>query len=258
MNYGLWLSAGGALANMHRQDVLANNLANVNTVGFKPDITLLNQRLPERLEGPGTTADPKYLLEQLGGGTLARPSYVSRTQGPLTRTERPFDLALRGDGFFLVEEGPAGSPAGWRLTRDGRFDRDDSGYLVMQGTGARVLDAEHMPIQLGRTGAVHIDGTGLVTQSGRRVAQLRVVDPGDVPLTKAGDNLYRLETVPEPGTKSGSAQVEQGYVEESAVNPVRTLSRLISASKSAQSNARMMQYHDQIIGQAVNTFGRVV
>ncbi|MHC4590466.1 MAG: flagellar basal body protein [Planctomycetota bacterium] len=83
MNYGLYLAASGALTNIHRQEVITNNLANATTAGFKPDMVYARQRLPERLES-GAGTDPKELLEQLGGGTALMPTRLDLSQGAVT------------------------------------------------------------------------------------------------------------------------------------------------------------------------------
>jgi flagellar basal-body rod protein FlgF len=109
MNYGLYLSASGAMTAMHKQDVYANNLANVNTIGFKPDSVFTRHRLPERIEQPHLHADPHKLLEQLGGGQFIDPTFTNLTQGALTATDRPLDVAIDGEGFFVISTGAAGT-----------------------------------------------------------------------------------------------------------------------------------------------------
>src|SRR5215210_5206856 len=112
MIYGLYLSAGGVVANSYRQDVLANNLANAETVGFKRNIPLFQQRLTEsqqrQMTGQGASwSDP--LMERIGGGLLASPTLTDGTQGELEHTGSPMDVAIQGDGFFAVAaKGQAG------------------------------------------------------------------------------------------------------------------------------------------------------
>ena len=89
MNYGLYLSAAGVLTNSYRQDVFANNLANVNTVGFKPDLPVLRTRPPEAIEDPAPFGTSNDLLERLGGGVLAGPQRTSFAPGPVEQTHRP-------------------------------------------------------------------------------------------------------------------------------------------------------------------------
>ena len=86
MNYGFYVSASGMLTSLHRQDVAASNLANVNTVGFKPDVALPLNRLPERLEN-GADVDPQELLEKLSGGVHLNPTRTILAQSSLQETE---------------------------------------------------------------------------------------------------------------------------------------------------------------------------
>lgn len=260
MNYGLYLSAAGTLSSMHRLDVMANNLANVNTAGFKPDEIYTRARLPERLESQSASGllDPQYLLEQLGGGTLTEPSHLRMRQGDLAQSYNDLDLAIQGDGFFVVANGKPGSAADLRLTRDGRFTRNAAGELVMAATGLRVVDVNNQPIRLGAAGPVRIDAAGNITQNGQNVAQIQIATVTDKStLAKEGHNLIR-ENSPRTGrTPATAAIVKQGFLESSGVDAILAMNQMINASKAVQANATMMQYHDHILGQAINTFGRV-
>ena len=256
MNYGLYLSAAGTLASLHRQDVLANNLANLNTVGFKADMVTTRARLAQRLESPATLADPQTLLENLGGGVFADPTRIDLRQGPLAESHNDLDLALQGDGFFVVANGKSSGADSLRLTRDGRFTLDAAGELITATTGLRVLDSSDQAIRLNRGEKVRIDGEGRITQNGVEMARLQIAQVADQStLTKTGDNLLRFTG--KRSSAAASTRVQQGSVESSGVDPILALNDMINASKAVQANATMMQYHDQILGQAVNTFGRV-
>ena len=258
MNYGLYLSAAGAQAGLFRQDVIANNLANLNTTGFKPDMVTARQRLPERLENPGTFADPQLLLEQLGGGKFLMPTTIQLKQGQLTGTGNDLDLALEGEGFFVVSDGKGTGNDHVRLTRDGRFTLKRTGELVMAGTGLKVLNDNDQPIRLDRSAKAAIDPDGAIRQEGVVVARIQVsAQPSATELIKAGDNLLRISPESTFTRASGTGRVHQGFLESSAVDPITTLTAMIAATKSVQANAKMMQYHDQMLGQVVNTFGRV-
>lgn len=254
MNYGLYLSAAGTLTSLHRQDVLANNLANLNTVGFKPDLVTNRARLPERMESPGSFAEPQLLLEQLGGGTLADRARIDFRQGAMSLTHNNLDLAIEGDGFFVTSNGKGNGASNLRLTRDGRLTLNASNELVMTASGMRVLDVNDQPIRLDPAAQVRIDADGTIRQNDDEVAQIQITQPADASsITKAGDNLLRFSGKRQPAPGS----VRQGALESSAVDPILTLNDMINASKSVQANATMMQYQDHILGQAINTFGRV-
>ena len=257
MNYGLYLAASGTLTNLHRQEVLTNNLANANTVGFKPDMVIARQRLPDRLES-GIAIDPRRLLEQLGGGTSLMPTRLDLTQGQLEATSNDLDVAIEGEGYLVVRTGNGTGPQDIRLTRDGRMSLTAKGELVMTSTGMRVLNTADQPIRLDEAQKVLIRSNGDVVQDGRIQATLQLVapqDPGEV--VKAGDNVFRHRSGGQIARRAADGRLLQRYVEQSAVNPITTLKDLVASVKSVQANIKMMQYHDHIMGQAVNTLGRV-
>jgi flagellar basal-body rod protein FlgF len=257
MNYGLYLAASGTLTNLHRQDVLTNNLANANTVGFKPDMVIARQRLPERLES-GIAIDPQRLLEQLGGGTSLMPTRLDLTQGQLEATSNDLDVAIEGEGYLVVRTGNGTGPQDIRLTRDGRMSLTANGELVMTATGMRVLNTADQPIRLDEAQKVQIRSNGDVVQDGRIRATLQLVAPQDPEeVVKAGDNVFRHRSGGQVARRAAGGRLLQRYVEQSAVNPITTLKDLIASVKSVQANIKMMQYHDHIMGQAVNTLGRV-
>jgi flagellar basal body rod protein FlgG len=258
MNYGFYLSAAGTLASMHRQDVLANNLANVNTIGFKPDEVFMRQRLPARLDRAEAVMDPDLLMEQLGGGALVEPTSIRLTQGTLVKTDAPLDVAIRGDGFLVVSTGSGRGAQHLRLTRDGRLTLDRHGELVMAATGMPVLDVNDRPIRLRSAAGVEISASGEVRQDGLAVARLQVIaSPPASQLSKAGNNLLRSTASGLASRRPAPGALAQGHVESSAVDPIMGLNAMINAAKAVQANARMMQYHDHLMDQAINTFGRV-
>jgi flagellar basal-body rod protein FlgG len=252
VNYGLYLAASAALAETRRTEVITNNLVNAQTVGFKPDMVFGRARLPERLEA-NAGIDPQLMLEKLGGSPTLNPTYVSLQQGALINTGNELDAALDGEGFFVVR-GPDGQP---RLSRDGRFSLSADGDLVTSAGGLPVLDDRNRPIHLVRGESVMIDPQGRILQGGKVRAVLRItprVDPLD--LVKIGGNLLRRGdgTIP---AGAPDAVVFQGHVEASTVDPVTTLKDLMNATRSMTASVRMMQLQDQIMGQVINTMGRV-
>ena len=256
MNYGMYLAATGAMTNIYKQEVMANNLANANTVAYKPDMVYTRQRLPERLESGG--GDPQRLLEQLGGGHLLSPTRINLTQGGFTDTGNDLDMAINGEGFFVVSSSGGANAEDLRLTRDGRFSLIATGELVMTGTGMKLLDIENMPIVLDRTATLQVRSNGELVQNGQVRATLRLATATDQrQLTKIGENLLTVNSTDPQSLRPADGKFVQGRVEESAVDPVMMLMAMIGAAKLASANLKMMQYHDQIIGQAVNKLGRV-
>lgn len=258
MNYGLYLSASGALANMYRQDVFANNLANVNTVGFKHDLAAITQRKPESVEG-GFGMDVSHrLLDKLGGGVLAGPQTISFTQGPIQQTDNPLDVALTDAQQFFVVQAPQGQE-GVRLTRDGRFTLDAQGYLATVAGGHRVLGPDDSLIRLDPNLPVVIDARGQVTQNGEQASQLQVTQVADTDrLRKQGQNLFTWTAGSDPRVNPAQGvTVEPEAVEGSSVDPIKAMMNLIDASRAAESNANLIRYFDTLMDRAVNTLGRI-
>ncbi|MEM9883378.1 MAG: flagellar hook-basal body complex protein [Planctomycetota bacterium] len=258
MNYGLYLSASGVLTNSYRQDVFANNLANVNTVGFKPDLPTLSPRPAEADEDPTPLGTANALLDRLGGGVLAGPQRTSFAAGPVEQTGRALDFAFTDSTSFLSVEhtDPATGRADVRLTRDGRLALDGTGYLVT-AAGHRVLGGNDQPIQLAPGVPVMLTPDGRLQQNGNDAATLAVATVNDTTqLKKTGANLFAFAG-DDPRTKTSIPDLRVGALESSATNPISTMMAVMASGKAAQSNGRMIQYHDQLMDRAVNTLGRV-
>ncbi|QDU72369.1 flagellar hook-basal body complex protein [Mucisphaera calidilacus] len=258
MNYGLYLSTSGLLTNMYRQDVFANNLANVATTGFKPVVPEIMQRDPERIEDGFGPDVAHHLLERLGGGVLAAPQRVSFARGQAEETGRGLDVMLgEEDQFFAVEDVDAETgEAGFLLTRAGNFSINHLGELVTVN-GRRVLNQGDRPIYLSESPNTEINDIGEIVQDGEVVDQIQVMRvTNKSEITMAGGNLMRLQD-PEAREILAEPYVRSGYLETSGVNMFHALMRVTQATKSANSNSNMIRYHDMVMDRAVNTFGRV-
>jgi flagellar basal-body rod protein FlgF len=258
MNYGLYLSASGVLTNTYRQDVFANNLANVETPGFKPDIPSIRQRDPEAIEDNLGFQGANELLDRLGGGVLAGRQRINFTQAALRPTGNPLDVALQNKNqFFAIQalDSDTGQ-AMVRLTRDGRFTMNSERELVTQ-SGKRVLDNSDNPIVLDGPGVATIAQTGQVLLNGEPVAQLQVANVNNLEsLNKIGQGLFAFEGA-DPRQEVLSPNIKAGYIEASGVDPIAAMMQVVGATKAATGNANMIKYHDQILDRAVNTLGRV-
>jgi flagellar basal-body rod protein FlgF len=259
VNYGLYLSASGVLTNIYRQNVLTNNLANVHTVGFKPDVPATRQRQPEVVEKELGYEVSHQLLDRLGGGSLAGPQRVSFAQGQLQRTERTLDVALdRPDHFFAILKLGADGQQQVMLTRDGRFERGPNGTLITIAGGHPVLDHNDQSIRIpADAGPLVIDNTARIHAGGDAIAQLQVTAVSNLDrLSKKGEGLFTWQGA-DARRAATNVAVRQGFVETSAVDPIRALMDLVSAAKAVSANGNMIRYHDQILDRAVNVLGRV-
>ena len=246
MNYGLWMSAAGLATEVHRQDIIANNVANAETAGFKADKAFTIERpAPEQPFGPGSS--PDQLLTRLGGGVLANDTWTDFSAGGLV-DGGDLDLALEGDGFFAVRDGEEIA-----FTRDGRFNRDRNGFLV-DLDGRQVLSDRNRPIRLNE-GTVQVSVDGIVSVVGAegdtsQVGRLRIAAAPTDSLRKVGDNLYHAPADVKIGSAS-STSVLQGRYETSNVDPIRSMSDLIQSSRSVQAAARFIDFHDRMMELAV-------
>jgi len=254
MNYGFNVGAAGVLATMFRQDVAANNLANIQTVGFKPDVAATLPRSAAREEDGLYNLPSNTLLERLGAGVLLAPTRTSFTQGAVTRSGNPLDIAIEGDGFLALGSGDGST----RLTRDGRLTLNSSGRLVTVTDGQPVLDASGRPITLDPRRDLNIDERGNISQSGSIIATLKFVDaPDRTALRKVGGNQYQADAATTAALRPATGRVLQGTVEQSAADPIRAVMDVQNAASAVGSTVRIMQIHDELMNRAINTLGRV-
>lgn len=257
MNYGLYLSANGISSAQHRMNVLSNNLANANTVGFKPSEVVLGERArePQALD---TLTDSKQLLEQLGGGTRIAYSGLNLRQGAIDNTGVRTNLALQGEGFLQLDDGQNGTK---NLTRDGSLMFDGQGILRHQASGLAVLNRDGGQIRLGGDEQLRFDGFGSGGEMLDRanpqtpLAMVGIVEAPAESLRPNGRNVLQTKDALTPNSKTtviGSA------LEQSGSNPISGMVELIKLTREVEMNSRMIQYQDAMIGQAVTSLGRVV
>jgi flagellar basal-body rod protein FlgF len=252
MIYGLYLSATGILANSYNVDVLANNLANSETVGFKRDLTLFRQRLTQAQQSnhAGDWSDP--ILEKMGGGLSVNPSVIDTQQGELEATGNPLDLGIDGKGYFAVKDAN-----GTHLTRDGRLMVDGNGNLIMTNSrGSKVLDDQQRPIVL-NPGAVASVGTdGSISQNGTTVGKVGLFDvPEPGKLTKNGSDELNYPEMAQ--IRAGTGQIRSQNVERANVDPTTELAELIEAQRQLEANANMIHYQDETLQSLVQDVGKI-
>jgi flagellar basal-body rod protein FlgG len=252
---GLYTSALGMMTQMKRMDVIADNLANVNTTGFKRDKVALRsftEELLKRLDDPGDQPYHDVPMGRISQGVFIDDIYTSHESGALKRTGGALDAAINGQGFFVVVVLGEDGQASRMYTRDGSFSMDADGSLITK-EGNRVL---------GETGAVSIpQGTvsiseeGAISVNGEHIDTLLLVDFQDArQLRKHGDNLfYAVEGAAEA---EFTGAISQGFLEASNVNPVREMTEMIAMARAYDANQRMIVSHDSILNRTVNDIGR--
>lgn len=254
MDYGLQISASGALANLHAQDTLTNNLANASTTGFKPLMTGTVFREAARIEDNLPQLSSNSLLERLGSGVLSAHDMINFAQGALEHSESQYDLAIQGEGFFLV-----GDPSTPALTRDGRFTLNNENQLVMSTTGAPVLSSKQQPIEIDpNLGTIEVSSDGVIRQNGQAIAELGFSDVANrAMLRPIGGGQYANMDGTSLQITEATGLVRQYKLELSASSEIDSLMKIQSASRGAQSNIGMIDMQNRLISQAINTFGRL-
>ncbi len=250
----LWISKTGLDAQQTQIDVIANNLANVSTNGFKKSRAVFEDLLYQTLRQPGAQSTQQTQIPSgLQVGTGVRPVASERlfTQGNLQQTGNFLDVAIQGNGFFQVQM-PDGTTA---YTRDGAFQMDAQGQLVTS-SGYRLSPSVTIPpnaqsITIGADGTVTVklQGQASTTQVGT-IQLASFINPAG--LQSHGENLYQ-ETAASgtpntntPGT-NGVGTLNQGYVETSNVNVVEELVNMIQTQRAYEINSKAIQTSDQML-----------
>ena len=245
MDNALYVALSRQMMLRREMDIVANNIANADTAGFKLEtlMTRSEQRQPQK----GALAGAKPINFVVADG-VAR----NFAQGPLRRTDGPLDLALDGEGFFKVM-----APDGERYTRDGRMRTDETGRLTTQlgmpladdGGGEIVIDPLRGPVQ--------ISADGVVSQAGERVGKIGVYRFDDrTGLEKVGDNLFANNSNAAAST-SDEARIRQGMVEGSNVQPIMEVTRMIEVSRAYEQTNKVMDNNNDLSRRAIERLARV-
>lgn len=238
MQESLYVALSSQLALEKRLDTIADNVANAGTVGFRST----DVKFEDVVTGIGSD-EVSY--------ASAGATYLSQRNGSLRETENPFDFAIQGDAWFGIE-----TPAGTVMTRDGRFTMRNTGQLTTLN-GFPVLDSGGAPIQLDpREGAPEVSRDGVIRQNGNLVGAIGLFN------FSPGQNFTRFENSgiipsgePDPVVDRMDVGVAQGFVEESNVNPVLEMTRLIMLQRAFESAAAMISQTEGTFDGAVKALG---
>lgn len=249
-------AASGMLAQQTQVDTIANNIANVNTAGFKSNRVNFQSLLYTTVKEPGaaTAADNRAPTGlQIGSGTDVAGSVKLHLQGELELTGNPLDLAVQGEGFFKIDMGNGE----FRYTRDGSFRRNANGDLVTVGgfrlaTNINISD-DITQVTVGQDGTVEgvVPGQAQATTIGT-IPISRFPNPAG--LRAEGQNVYSLtassgaETEQTAG-QSGAGFIRQGFIERSNVSVVNELINLIQAQRNYEINSRTISVSDEMLQQ---------
>ncbi|MDX9814636.1 MAG: flagellar hook-basal body protein [Sulfurimonas sp.] len=262
MQSGYYSSASGMVMQFNRMDVIANNLANVHSNGFKEEnvvvgtFSRLYQQARDDLPYKNHTYEAaSYINRTLDKAPQVTDKYNDFRIGTLAHSTNPLDVAIDKEGlFFLVK-----TPAGLRLTRDGSFSKAEDGTLVTKD-GYEVLPSDYFlsnqnirlnpedtNIAIDKTGTIHTGSTAELDQN----SQLFIAKPLNIrDLKKVGSNLYSFEdTSLENGSFNDANAIRQGFVEKSNVNAVKMMTQMIEAN-------RMVQMYQKAMDSQMNDMNR--
>lgn len=236
MEAGIYTTLTRQSGLMREMQVVANNIANISTTGFRREGVVFSEYVKRMEGGPSLSM------------ALGNARHMDLRQAGLSQTGGTFDFAIQGEGFFLIE-----TPQGQALTRAGSFMPNAEGELV-NPDGHRLLDAGGAPIFVPPdvTGiALSPDGT--LSGNGQPLAQIGLWQPSDpLKMTHAGGTIFTSEAV-EPAE---TTTLLQGFVEESNVNPISEIARMIEVQRAYEMGQGFLEKEDERMRGAIQTLGR--
>lgn len=254
MVHSLYAATSGMVAGLLGHDVIASNLSNVNTPGYKRDVAITGSFQKEMVTclargkyGDRVSATP---IGSLGYGAYLHSIGGDHSQGPLIETQGSLDLAIEGDGYFVV-----GGPSGDLCTRNGAFQLSSSGTLttisgmpLMGVSGPIEIPPDAGKIDILQDGAILVDGS--------EHDRLRIVSLDNPSLAeKLGSGLFRIP--PGAARQAQSFTVRQGFLEMSNVDAISEMVRMISGMRTYEACQKMIWAIDQTLDKSVNDVGRV-
>lgn len=257
----MYSGIGGMKNFQTKLDVIGNNIANVNTYGFKKGRTVFKDLVSQQISGasaPVAGAVGGTNPKQVGLGATLGAIDTVQTQGSLQTTGRTLDLAISGDGFFIVRDGTNNylTRAGnFYLDKDGNLVNEDGLYVMDVGNNIINIPASAKSISIGADGKVtYVDGSDTLQTAGQ-IALAKLPNPEG--LEKVGNNLYQVTTnsgnmiINAPGT-NGAGKIVSGALEMSNVDLSEEFTEMIVAQRGFQANSRIITTSDQILEELVN------
>lgn len=240
MDNTLYIALSRQTALVRQLDIVSNNVANTNTTGYRSERPLFEQYVVDADKRMG--ADKLAFTQDVASATDV-------SQGPLTTTNRTFDVAIEGKGMFSVE-----APGGTMYTRAGNFQVDANGFLTTSqgypvlGEGGQRIIFDDLQ------GEVTIGETGSVAVNGQEVGQLEVLEFGnEQKLEKVGNALYKSDT---PGTPSENYRIVQGALEGSNANSVAEMTNMIEVNRNIASVTNIINAVDDLQLTAIRTLAK--
>lgn len=256
MNRAIYPILSGAIAHERRMHVFANNLANVNTTGFKQDDQGFQAILTRRIAGPGFTPGVRTIAQQIvsipagpSERVFAAPHFVrtSFEAGRARITGNPLDVAIQSDGFFEVK-----TAQGLRYTRNGKFSLDNQHRLVTHDGNPVMGTKGEIKIPPGN---LEINGVGTIMVDGQAVANLKIMSFADKEMPqKHLDGLFAGDK----GHVHPHPTLQAGHIEESNVNALGEMVKIIQGMRTYESAQKLIQTIDRMAEVAIQDVGRVL
>lgn len=293
MDKGVYIALSGGIAKGHELELIANNLANANTVGFKKDSGTFNEYLTDLRRNDSVESLPREIISSssLNGRPSGDKSFVEMDgvytdfrQGNIEKTGRNLDIALEGKGFFEVL-----TPSGVQYTRQGNFNISPQGILVttngypvlskankvqgstpIEGDLFGVIDSsgkqtpsptrnpspEQRFIQM-RNGSISITEEGIIRQGGADVGQLNIEEFHEEQwLEKSGNTYFKNVNPSNFNNEAIKTKTHQGFIESSNVNPISEMTRMIEATRAYESHLQAIKTHQEVDGKTVNDLAK--
>ncbi len=241
MQSGLYVAISSQMALEKRLTTIADNIANMNTVGFRST----EVKFDEVMSRTRTDLNAKVSFVSQGN------DYLKTQTGQLTQTGNSLDFAVRGDAWFAIQ-----TPAGQVLTRDGRFSISTNGDLLST-RGYPVLDAGGSPVQIDPSaGAPTVGADGRITQNGRVVGSIGLFEADVSQGYLRYDNSGVIPSAePQPVVDNIEAGIMQGYIEQSNVNAIGEMTQLIQVNRAFDGISSLMRDTETSFSEAVKTLG---
>lgn len=250
---GIYSAASGMASQMFLSDITAHNIANINTPGFKgvgTDFKTFGDVIVERINNNEQVPLGEYAL-----GSQVHRSITNFTQGDVQQTGNPLDLALRGDGFFVVKV--SDMPERVLYTRGGNFTQDAEGFIVSQSGGKVQGESGDILIPRG-TKKIEINNRGDVMADGRIIERLKIAQFQNSQTLKRLDATTYQATAEPLKFDSRPVSVEQGYLEKSNANVITELMNSMTGLRAYEILQRSVQMQNETLGKAVNDVGRTL
>jgi len=253
---GLYTAASSMLASKKNMEITSNNLANADTDAFKKQGVVqksFSEMLISKIENGKNTGE----IGKLGTGVSLSNSYTDFSAGDYQYTGNKLDLAIKGEGFFVIE-----TSAGEKYTRNGNFTINREGKIVTQD-GDYLLDEDGRHIQTLPDRELRIDGYGELHFEDLKGSKIQIVDFTDHNvLARGGNNNYRIKEdingdINNFREDADDYQVVEGYLEKSNVNVVEEMVNMIEVTRNYESNQKVIQTMDNTLDKAVNEVGRI-